>query len=71
MTKSTKIILGVTALAVVGYFIWEQTNKDKVNDSKKQNASGKADYRCPKGYTYNQGKCIPNDQTKTVINANV
>ena len=70
MTKSTKIILGVTALAVVGYFIYEQTNKDKATGS--QNATGKKkDYRCPNGYTYNQGYCMPTDQTKTVIKANV
>ena len=70
MKKSTKIMLGVGALAVVGYFIYKN-NQDKKTSTGQQNAGGKTDYRCPKGYTFNNGYCMPNDITKTVIKANI
>ncbi len=69
MKKSTKIILGLGVLVVVGYLIYDQSSKNKSTDSKKTNASGKTDYRCPKGYTYRDGYCMPKDGTKTVIKA--
>ena len=33
MEKNTKILLGVAGLALLGYFLWENTSKDATNDT--------------------------------------
>jgi hypothetical protein len=49
MEKNTKILLGVAGLALLGYFLWENTSKDATNDATKKtfaNASGKSGQPC-------------------------
>ena len=49
MEKQTKILLGVAGLALVGYFLWESSSKEKTNSSTKVtfvNANGIAGSPC-------------------------
>ena len=49
MDKNTKILLGVAGLALLGYFLWENSAKDATNDDQKKtfvNASGKSGQPC-------------------------
>jgi hypothetical protein len=49
MDKNTKILLGVAGLALLGYFLWENSAKDASNDTTKKtfvNASGKSGQPC-------------------------
>jgi len=49
MDKDTKILLGVAGLALLGYFLWENTAKDATNDATKKgfvNANGGAGSAC-------------------------
>jgi hypothetical protein len=39
MTKQTKMWLGIGAVALVGYYIWKQSQKPK-GDGEKKNAMG-------------------------------
>lgn len=41
MNKNTKIILGVLAIGAVGYFIWNQSQKEKTPKKKFANAAGR------------------------------
>jgi hypothetical protein len=53
LNKNTQIILGVGALAVVGYFVWKSTQKDDTKKMvgatgykrRKRNASGEANFQ--------------------------
>ena len=49
MEKNTKILLGVAGLALLGYFLWENSAKDATNDAAKKtfvNASGTSGQPC-------------------------
>jgi hypothetical protein len=48
MDKNTKILLGVAGLALVGYFLWQSSSKEKTNASKVSfvNANGKSGQPC-------------------------
>ena len=49
MEKQTKILLGIAGLALVGYFLWESSSKEKTNAPTKVtfvNANGKAGSPC-------------------------
>ena len=49
MEKNTKILLGVAGLALLGYFLFENSSKDATNDATKKtfaNASGKSGQPC-------------------------
>jgi len=49
MEKQTKILLGVAGLALLGYFLWENSAKDETNDATKKtfaNASGISGQPC-------------------------
>jgi hypothetical protein len=49
MDKNTKILLGVAGLALLGYFLWENSSKDASNDTAKKgfvNANGGSGSSC-------------------------
>jgi hypothetical protein len=40
MNKKTKMYLGLGVLALVAYYLWEKSSKDKANDTPKANYGG-------------------------------
>jgi hypothetical protein len=64
MTKNTKMLLGVGAVAVVGYLIWKNQSTTSfagpVGRRLKTFAVGK-DKLCPRGMVWNGLQCVPYD----------
>jgi hypothetical protein len=58
MKKNTQILLGVGALAVVGYFIWKSTQKDGTKASMQGKRMGM------QGKRMAIGKIVPRKHTK-------
>jgi hypothetical protein len=54
MDKKTKMLLGLGAVAVIGYLVYQ-------NNKPKNMANLLSDYGCPKGWTLSKDlkKCVP------------
>jgi hypothetical protein len=62
MEKETKIVLGVVALGVVGYYLWNKSKKVVKEKPKDKEVATTKDFQvpkeCPKGFVWKKINCV-------------